>query len=141
MFKNNEVSKKNLLASFLWISAVLAGCSAEDNSSAKDKQEGAKQTAAPNIQPAKPLAEHKDLGSAEDKDANTLAPPTRSELRVMSEDAKATEDQVKEVIEQFDANLDDREQRKLAQAKFKQMLPEYKENMLKIGKAQLTQEK
>ena len=68
-------------------------------------------------------------------------PPSRSELRVMSEEAKATEEQAKGVIEQFDMNLNDREQRKLAEAKFKNMLPEYKEKMLQLGKAQLQEQK
>jgi hypothetical protein len=63
--------------------------------------------------------------------------PTRSELRVISEQAKATENEVKSVIEEFDANLGNLEARKTAEAKFKKSLPEYKEKMLQLGKAKL----
>ncbi|WP_426991519.1 hypothetical protein [Methylomonas sp. CM2] len=63
--------------------------------------------------------------------------PNRSELRVMTEDAKATENAVKNVIERFDANLSDRQARESAQNEFKAMLPDYKEKMLQIGKAKM----
>ncbi len=63
--------------------------------------------------------------------------PTRSELRVISEQAKALESKAKNVIEQFDANLNNRQARKETETRFKNMLPEYKEKMLQIGKVRL----
>jgi len=63
--------------------------------------------------------------------------PTRSELRVISEQAKALESKAKNVIQQFDANLNNRQAREEAETQFKNMLPEYKEKMLQIGKIQL----
>jgi hypothetical protein len=63
--------------------------------------------------------------------------PTRSELRVLSEQAKATEKEVKGMIEEFDTNLANREARQVAEDKLKNTLPEYKEKMLQLGKAKL----
>ena len=65
------------------------------------------------------------------------ASPTRSELRVITEQAKATEEKVQNIIMEFDANINVRNARKLAEDKFKKQLPEYKEKMLLIGKAKL----
>ena len=45
------------------------------------------------------------------------------------------------MIEEFDANLDNREARKVAESKFKKSLPEYKEKMLLLGKATLKEAK
>lgn len=63
--------------------------------------------------------------------------PTRSELRVLTEQAKATEQDVQNVIGIFDANLANPQARKQAETSFKKMLPEYKEKMLLIGKSKL----
>jgi hypothetical protein len=63
--------------------------------------------------------------------------PTRSELRVISEQVKINEDKAQDVIKQFDASLKSPELRNSTQAKFKQILPEYKKQMLQLGKAKL----
>ncbi len=65
------------------------------------------------------------------------APPTRSELRVMAEQAKGGEAEIKGLIQQFDANLDDPLLRKKTEQALNAALPEYKEKMLAIGKARL----
>lgn len=63
--------------------------------------------------------------------------PTRSELRVLTEQTKATEADTRHLIELFDANLDNRAVRAQTQSEFNKMLPAYKEKMLKIAKAKL----
>ncbi len=116
---------------------LLQGCSSEENlpkNSSKDSvtQQSTNDTKAPANSNADVTSESDHQGPVS---------PSRSELRVMAEETKATEEQAKSVIEQFDMNLNNREQRIVAEDKFKKMLPEYKEKMLQLGKAQLQHEK
>lgn len=127
-----------LLALLFWMGmALLQGCSSEENlpkNSSKDavgKQNADYSKASVNSQTV----------VTSDPERQEPVPPSRSELRVMSEEAKVVEAQAKTVIQQFDMNLNNIEQRKAAEAKFKSMLPEYKEKMLQLGKAQLQQDK
>ncbi|OAI20046.1 hypothetical protein A1359_21420 [Methylomonas lenta] len=122
--------------SLLW-GLVLSGCTSEDSKSTvakvSDKQkEGNPTTEISNEQKGQ-------VGTSSVKDDKNLSQtlPTRSELRVLSEDVDAKNNEVNEVIEQFDDNLNNRQVRKEAEVKFKQMLPEYKEKMMLIGKSKL----
>ncbi|MFI3199105.1 MAG: hypothetical protein QX196_12390, partial [Methylococcaceae bacterium] len=122
----------------IFISLALCGCSNENSSSDTKKADDGKKTEKPLtqslVQPVLPPGVSK---APENSDQQVPALPTRSELRVLSEQAKATENEAKIVIEQFDANLNNREARAEAEAKFKSVLPEYKEKMLQLGKAKL----
>lgn len=116
---------------------VLSGCTSEDSKSTvakvSDKQkEGNPTTEISNEQKGQ-------VGTPSVKDDKNLSQtlPTRSELRVLSEDVEAKNNEVNEVIEQFDDNLNNRQVRKEAEVKFKQILPEYKEKMMLIGKSKL----
>lgn len=116
---------------------VLSGCTSEDSKSTvakvSDKQkEGNPTTEISNEQKGQ-------VGTSSVKDDKNLSQtlPTRSELRVLSEDVDAKNNDANEVIEQFDDNLNNRQMRKEAEVKFKQMLPEYKEKMMLIGKSKL----
>lgn len=62
---------------------------------------------------------------------------TRSELRVLDEERKYKEEEVRDLIQQFDANLDNPEGRRAAEEALQKVLPEYKENMLAVGKEKL----
>jgi hypothetical protein len=62
---------------------------------------------------------------------------TRSELRVLEEETKNKEEEVRDLIQQFDANLDNPEGRRLAEDALQKVLPEYKKNMLAVGKEKL----
>ena len=66
-----------------------------------------------------------------------VEPPTRSELRVMGQQAKGTEAAIKGLIQDFDANLGDPGMRKKTEQAFRSALPEYKAKMLVLGKAKL----
>ena len=130
------ITRLNLACVF--ISLALCGCSNENSSSDAKKADGGKKTEQPLnhslVQPALPPGVSQAPESGEQQIPEL---PTRSELRVLTEQAKATESEAKIVIEQFDANLNNREARAEAEAKFKSVLPEYKEKMLLIGKAKL----
>lgn len=63
--------------------------------------------------------------------------PTRSELRVLSEQNRQTQVKAKEIIARFEQHLKEPRERQALQAEFKQLLPGYKANMLRLGKAQL----
>ncbi len=115
------------------------GCSNEQSSSAADAVKPVAKSSDTNPiltsrQPVLPPEE--GLNSADFQQTPQL--PTRSELRVLTEETKATEANAQQVIERFDSNLSDPAQRKIAQDEFKQMLPGYKEKMLQIGKSQLS---
>lgn len=113
---------------------LLSACSSDDSSS--NKQSVQQTSARPPTSGAgggvPPVGQSAVPGISDEP-----VKPNRSELRVMTEDAKATENAVKNVIERFDANLSDRQARESAQNEFKAMLPDYKEKMLQIGKAKM----
>jgi len=116
----------------------LCGCSSENSSTDAQKAGDGKKTEKPLSQSlGQPISPPGVSQLPENSEQQFPALPTRSELRVLSEQVKATENEAKNVIEQFDANLNNREARKEAEAKFKKILPEYKEKMLQIGKAKL----
>jgi hypothetical protein len=126
----------------VFISLALCGCSSENSSTDAQKVGGDQKTEQPlNRSSSQPVGVPPGVATApilENSDQqHAPALPTRSELRVISEQAKATENEVKSVIEEFDANLGNLEARKAAEAKFKKSLPEYKEKMLQLGKAKL----
>ena len=130
-----------LLLIVYFVNFLLMGCSSEnspsdDNNSSSMQKLGTAKSQLPN----QPFNRAGEPVKKPDELRHEPAVPTRSELRVLAEETKATEDKAKNIIGQFDANLGDRDARKEAQAKFKEMLPEYKEKMLQIGKAQLKQE-
>lgn len=93
-----------------------------DSSRAKPIKPGQGVTAKPPDPPALPAAE---------------SPPTRSELRVAEEQRSYLEADIKQIIQDFDANLDNRQERSKAEDAFRASLPEYKEKMLALGKAKL----
>ena len=130
--------KMRLVAPSIFISLVLCGCSSENSSSGANKVNEGKIEKPLNRSSNQPgsvpgvSTQNQDNGEQQ-----APALPTRSELRVISEQAKATENEVKNVIEEFDTNLGNLEARKVAEAKFKKSLPEYKEKMLQLGKAKL----
>ncbi|MDD5125543.1 hypothetical protein [Methylovulum sp.] len=121
----------------LFLSLVLSGCSSEDSKSkvakvGTTKKDGSSITEISN--------EQKGLigtSSVKDIENQLQTLPTRSELRVLSEEVKVTENEVKEIIEQFGENLDNRQARKETEVRFKQMLPEYKEKMMLLGKSKM----
>ena len=114
-----------------WISIlgwVLLGCSTRDES-LPDQHAARRQQLASHPQP---------LASP----ADTVQPPmparpSRSELRVLAEENRHSEAKAQDIIERFDQHLDDPQGRKALQAEFNRLLPAYKANMLKLGKAQL----
>ncbi|MEY3289141.1 MAG: hypothetical protein RLZZ419_1383 [Pseudomonadota bacterium] len=127
----------------IFISLFLYGCSSENSSNDMQKAGDGKKTAQPLKQS---LNQSIDLPriSTQNLDNNEKKAPallTRSERRVISEQAKAMEIEAKNVIQQFDANLNNRLARKEAENRLKNMLPEYKKKMLLIGKAQLKEAK
>lgn len=116
--------------------SFITGCSSEQSSPRTESPQAEvpqKAEPAPSQAKAKRL-EPEQTGPAREGDH---APPTRSELRVMSEEAKAAEGAMKTIVDRFDANLSDRSAREAAESDFKALLPEYKEKMLEIGKARL----
>lgn len=127
--------------SLYWVltTAVLLGaCSSEEDSSnhkLSQQGQGSNQSASEATAGGAPV-----INSALPHLPEQPVTPNRSELRVMSEEAKEAESSVKNVIERFDANLSDRQAREAAQNEFKAMLPDYKENMLQIGKAKLKEQ-
>jgi hypothetical protein len=140
LVKANAMIKMRIVVPSIFISLALCGCSSENSSSGANKVTEAKKTEMPVIQSSNRLVGPPPGVSKENiHNIKQQAPalPTRSELRVISEEAKTTQNEVTNVIEEFDANLHNREARKVAEAKFKKSLPEYKEKMLLLGKAKL----
>lgn len=126
----------------LGVFIMLSGCSSEENLGVDDKKaKVGKSSENSGISPVKQQVTNSADSAITNNDMHVQEPPTRSELRVLSEEAKATEERAKDVIEKFDSNLSDLKNRKSAEAEFKQMLPEYKEKMLQIGKAKLKEGK
>lgn len=118
----------------IFISILLLGCSKDDKPAASSNQ---KKT---DLQSQKADNKAALTEKALQKLPTLPEPlklPTRSEVRVLSEDTKAIESDAKNVIGKFDDNLSNRQIRKEAEAEFKKMLPEYKEKMLLLGKAKL----
>lgn len=128
--------KMRLIVACFFINLALCGCSSENSSSDDKKVNEGNKIEKPIIRSSNqpPGVSTQNLDNGE-QHAPTL--PTRSELKVLSDQAKSTENEVKDVIEQFDANLNNREARTEAEAKFKKVLPEYKKQMLQLGKAKL----
>ena len=124
----------------LGIFLVLSGCSSEEESHQTGDNKANVEKKLENSPIQKPLANTNDQ-VVSDGNRALQEPPSRSELRVISEETKAAEEHAKNIIDKFDNNLNDRGQRKVAEAEFKQMLPEYKEKMLQLGKAQLKEGK
>ncbi len=127
--------KARVFLSTILISILLIGCSKEEKPASADnklesKQPNQKAIAKSTVLPDKAIPKIQTL-------PEPPALPTRSEVRVLSEETKAIESDAKNVIDQFDANLSNRQLRKDAEAKFQKMLPEYKEKMLSLGKAKL----
>ncbi|UOA08749.1 hypothetical protein [Methylobacter sp. S3L5C] len=124
---------------YIFISLFLYGCSSEnsttDTQKASDGKKIEKLLKQTSNQP--PSLPEISTQTQDDSQKQASALPTRSELRVISEQAKALESKAKNVIEQFDDNLNNHQARKEAETQFKNMLPEYKEKMLQIGKARL----
>jgi hypothetical protein len=123
----------------VFISLFLYGCSSEKSTTDAQKTGDVKQTEKiakqSSDQPqALPGTSIQTLDNGQNQNP---ALPTRSERRVISEQAKAIESKAKNVIQQFDANLNNRQAREEAETRFKNMLPEYKEKMLQIGKVRL----
>ncbi len=123
----------------VFISLFLYGCSSENSATDAQKVGDGKKIEtllkqSSNQPPALP-----EISTQIQDNGQNQAPslPTRSELRVISEQAKALESKAKNVIQQFDANLNNRQARKETETRFKNMLPEYKEKMLQIGKVRL----
>ncbi|CAD6882343.1 hypothetical protein [Methylomonas albis] len=128
------------LALFLGFAVLqLQGCSSEESQSKISRKDAVSKQIVNS--PKDPLNSDTDTLPSSGTVHPDAEPPSRSELRVMSEETKATEEQAKRVIERFDENLNNREQRKVAETEFKNMLPEYKAKMLQLGKAQLQHEK
>ncbi|WP_262966155.1 hypothetical protein [Methylobacter psychrophilus] len=123
----------------VFISLFLYGCSSENSATDAQKADDGKKienllkqsSNQPQALPGIPIQ------TLDDGQNQNPALPTRSELRVISEQAKAIESKAKNVMQQFDANLNNRQAREEAETQFKDMLPEYKEKMLKIGKVRL----
>lgn len=117
------------------ISILLLGCSKDDTPTVSNGSKKAE------LQSQKADAKSAALSEKGTTKIPTLPEPmklpTRSEVRVLSEDTKAIENDAKNVIGKFDDNLNNRQIRKEAEAEFKKMLPEYKEKMLLLGKAKL----
>lgn len=141
-YRSTRLSLPATISIFLgltWL-FVLAGCSSETPS-------GAHSSAAPG------RADRSEPFQSDSKSASPLrnAPPetasesrqperqtfTRSELRVLEEETKNKEEEVRDLIQQFDANLDNPEGRRLAEDALQKVLPEYKKNMLAVGKEKL----
>lgn len=116
---------------FIGVSLNLSSCS-DQNSDIKTTEN--KSQAVPKNQPDKPLVANPVQPQAENQPPKPL---TRSELKLITEEAKADEAQIKDVIKDFDANLNNKQARQEAQANLKAILPDYKEKMLQIGKAKL----
>lgn len=123
-------------AACLGIYLVLSGCSSGEESHPTGDNKVNVEKTLENSPTKKPLAKTNEQLMS-DGDGGLQAPPSRSELRVISEETKTAEEHAKNLIDKFDNNLNDLGQRKAAEAEFKQMLPEYKEKMLQLGKAQL----
>jgi hypothetical protein len=130
--------KKQIKLLYIVVGLALAGCSS-DNSTPE------------NNRPAKSAAPAKNIGS------NAIVPEkkaqmqpekyepepktaTRSELRVLAEQARIDEEKAGDYIERFNDNLGNPQARKEVQEQFKKLLPEYKERMLQLGKAKLKQD-
>lgn len=131
--------KIRFIGACIFVCLALCGCSPESPSSDANKNNEGKRIENPinrssGQSVSVPGASIPNLENAEQQ---TPALPTRSELRVISEQAKTTENEAKNIIELFDANLDNPGARKDIEAKFKKILPEYKKQMLQIGKAKL----
>ena len=123
--------KLRFIASIILVGISLSSCS-DQNSDTKTTDN--KNQAVSKKQPEKPLAGN----PVQPQDENQLPKtPTRSELKLITEEAKVDEAQLKDVIKDFDANLNNKQARKEAEANLKAILPEYKEKMLQIGKAKL----
>jgi uncharacterized lipoprotein len=130
------ITRLNLACIF--ISLALCGCSSENSTSDTQKADDGKKKEQPlNQSLVQPLLPPGVSLVPERGEQQVPVLPTRSELRVLAEQVKATDNEVKSVIEEFDANLGNLEARKAAEAKFKKSLPEYKEKMLQLGKAKL----
>lgn len=67
--------------------------------------------------------------------------PSRSELRLLAEQNKASEAQAQAIIERYSHHLGDPLERQTLQNEFKRLLPVYKANQLALGKAKLRDEK
>lgn len=132
------MQRKQSVVTILSLCLILSACSKDESSSGSDAVNTSKIQADKISEPTKNsgvLIEN--IETPEEGKDQLISPPTRSELRDLSEKTRETEDDAKAVIEQFDANLNNPEERKETQEKFKQMLPEYKEKMIQIGKAKL----
>lgn len=122
-------------------SATLVGCSGEEGAVTSEKARSEK---------ANETAQLKNAGSGDGSGERPLLPPSpstqptdipsRSELRVLSEEAKSIENSAQRDIERFDNSLGNQQERNAVQNEFKAMLPEYKEKMLQIGKAKLAEQ-
>jgi hypothetical protein len=123
----------------IFVSLTLCGCSSENSSSDNNKNNETKKIENPiNSSSGQSVGVPRaSTSNSDNSEQEATALPTRSELRVISEQAKTTENEAKDIIESFDANLDNRDARKDAETKFKKILPEYKKQMLQIGKAKL----
>jgi hypothetical protein len=137
--KGDKMLKMRLVAAI--ISLCLWGCSSEQPTDTKKAADAKKpaDSAVASRQPAGLSGTSENAQEALKK--RPPAPPTRSELRVLSEDAKKTESAVQGIIKAFAARPDDRQARKDAEDKFKKLLPGYKEKMLLVGKAKLNEAK
>ncbi len=128
-----------IVVAFGGSSATLVGCSGEDVTVTPEKARAQK---------TNETAQLKNAGSGDVSGERLLLPPStqpadipnRSELRVLSEEAKAIENSAQRDIERFNTSLSNQQERNAVQNEFKAMLPEYKDKMLQIGKAKLAEQ-
>lgn len=121
--------KLRVLVPGVLIVLMVSGCSSENPATVDPGK--------PSIGNSQKLSSKPAIITPEKTPLPVSVAPTRSELRVLTEQAKATEQDVQNVIGIFDANLANPQARKQAETSFKKMLPEYKEKMLLIGKSKL----
>ena len=123
------------MSNMRWMSGLLGlmmlGCSTDEG------------TSTPSVNDPKPDQSASSLkipdgdGARIEGLTSTVSQPTRSELRLLSEQNKQSEAQAQDIIERFGQHLNDPQARQALQAEFKQLLPSYKANMLQLGKAKL----
>jgi len=123
-----------------WLLA-LAGCSSETPSTGQSSAASGRADRS-DLSQTGPKSATSPLRSSPPVTASESQQPerktfTRSELRVMEEETKNKEEEVRDLIKQFDANLDNPEGRRSAEEAMQKVLPEYKKNMLSVGKEKL----
>lgn len=123
------------MSNIRWMSGLLGlmmlGCSTEEGTPTPPVNNPKPDQSANSLK--KPDGDRSRIGEL----TSSVSQPTRSELRVLSEQNKQSEAQAQDIIERFGQHLNDPQARQALQSEFKQLLPSYKANMLQLGKAKL----